>query len=45
MTRATLAPPPRNAGGLKAVRVMVNGQPGIELVGGPRVGSNMQYIQ
>jgi hypothetical protein len=43
-TWSMLTPPPRSADGLTAARVLVNGRPRIELVGGPRVGSNMQYI-
>jgi N-acetylneuraminic acid mutarotase len=35
---------PRGGGGLIADRVVVNGQPRIEVVGGERPGNNMQYI-
>ena len=39
-----LAPAPRAGIGLAAGRVVVNGQPRIELLGGARPGNNSQYI-
>jgi N-acetylneuraminic acid mutarotase len=43
-TWTTKAPLPSPRSGMSAVRLAVNGQPRIELVGGPRPGNNLQYI-
>lgn len=42
-TWTTKAPLPSTRTGASAARVVVNGQPRIELVGGPRPGNNLQY--
>ena len=42
-TWKNVAPAPRGGAGLAAGRVVVNGQPRLELVGGARPGNNMQY--
>src|SRR4051812_4666892 len=43
-TWKNLTPSPRGGAGLAADRVVVGGQPRIDLVGGPRPGNNLQYI-
>jgi N-acetylneuraminic acid mutarotase len=43
-TWKNLAPSPRGGAGLSADRVVVGGQPRIDLVGGSRPGNNLQYV-
>ena len=43
-TWKNLAPAPRGGPGLAADRVVVSGQPRVDLVGGPRPGNNLQYV-